>query len=147
MSIRIEDLAKPRRAELLIEERMLDDPTERWLSHHRSDGPTVGWRRCNAVAPGEIQLRPVDVGRPSLAGDFARFCQRLVERYSLYSAAFHIRNSAPGLILPSLIDRRVGFTVFGAQDPIDQIGDCILGHRSKVQACLRRAMLTWLTRH
>jgi hypothetical protein len=63
----------------------------------------VDWRRCNAVEPEEIQRPPVDVGRPSLVGDFARFCQRLFERYSLYFAALHIRNSAPCLILPSLI--------------------------------------------
>jgi hypothetical protein len=62
-------------------------------SRGRSDGPMVGLRRCNAVAPGEIQRPPVDVGRPSLAGDFARFCQRLFEGYSLYSAALHICNS------------------------------------------------------
>ncbi len=52
---------------------------------------------------GEIQRPPVDVGRPSLAGNFARFCQRLFERHSLYSAALHICNSAPCLILPSAI--------------------------------------------
>src|SRR5260370_9440138 len=90
-------------------------------------GLTVGWRRCIAVAPGEIQRPPGDVGRPSLAGDFARFCQRLFERYSLYSAALHFGKSAPCLILPSPIDGRVDFAVFGAQYPIDQIGDRVLG--------------------
>ena len=87
----------------------------------------MGWRRYNAVARGEIQRPPGDVGRPSLAGDLARFCQCLFERYSLYSAALHVCNSAPCLILPSLIYRRVDFTVFGAQYPINQIGDCVLG--------------------
>jgi hypothetical protein len=62
-----------------------------------------------------------------VAGDFTCFCQRLFERYSLYSTALHICNSAPCLVLPSLIYRRVDFTVFGAQYPIDQIGDCVLG--------------------
>jgi len=60
----------------------------------QSDGLTVGWRQCNAVVPGGIQRPPVDVERLSLAGDFARLCERLVERYSLYAAA---RESAPVL--------------------------------------------------
>ena len=97
------------------------------MGHRRSDGLTVGWCRCNAAAQGEIQRPPGDVGRPSLAGDFARFCQCLFERYSLHSTALHFGNSAPCIILPGLIDGRVDFAVFGAQYPIDQIGDCVLG--------------------
>src|SRR5882724_4117217 len=50
-----------------------------------------------------------------------------VEATALYSAALHICNSASCLILPSLIYRRVDFTVFGAQYPIDQIGNRVLG--------------------
>jgi hypothetical protein len=80
-----------------------------------------------AVADDGVGRNSASACGPSLAGDFARFCQRLFERYALYSAALHICNSAPCLILPSLVYRRVDFTVFGAQYSIDQIGDRVLG--------------------
>src|SRR5712671_5980231 len=45
------------------------------------------------------------------AGDFSCFRQGLFKRNSLHFAALYIGNSAPSLIVPSLIDRRVVFAV------------------------------------
>src|SRR6266404_4959560 len=70
---------------------MRDNLTEYgWLPLRRSDGPIAGWHLCSAVAQGEIERLPRDVERPSLAGDFACFCQRLFERNSLHFACFQI---------------------------------------------------------
>ncbi len=82
-----------------------------------------------------------------VAGDFSCFRQGLFKRNSLHFAALHIGNSAPSLIVPSLIDRRVGFAVFGAQYPIDQIGDCVLGPIAGLFDDLICAQLHWLSLH